>query len=286
MRKFRSRHPFIWALISMPWWAHCLAAAVLFGTFGLAIPAVSEEWPIFSFLSSRISEPLVPYISIGFLCLAAADLIRMFVRLVMLDRQTGVDSIKRLSWQQFEVLVAESFRLAGYTVRETGGGGPDGGIDLVLWKDGKMSTVQCKQWRSTNVGLSVVQEMYGVAIAHGASECFVVTSGGFSDDALLFAHGKNISLIDGEALVSLVKEANIQRLKIQAVILEELPCCKIHKTPMVWRLAQRGEHAGWYFWGCREWHRLKCGEVIDERDWAKYLQAKAEDPNNWIVQRV
>ena len=286
MRKFRSRHPILWLCIRMPWWGHCIAAAVIYALFGVGIPFVTSESPILSLISSKISEPLAPYFSIGFLCFAAGDLIRMFVRLVMLDRQTGIDSIKRLSWQQFEILVAESFRLAGYSVRENGGGGADGGIDLVIWKDGEMSTVQCKQWRSTLVGLSVVQEMYGVSVANGASECFVVTSGKFSDEALLFAHGKNISLIDGEALVSLVKEANIQRLKLQAVILEELPCCKVHKTPMVWRLATRGEHAGWYFWGCREWHRHQCREVIDEREWAKYLQAKADNPENWIVQRV
>ncbi len=35
-----------------------------------------------------------------------------------------------MSWREFEMLVGEAFRLGGYTVSETGGGGADGGVDL------------------------------------------------------------------------------------------------------------------------------------------------------------
>jgi restriction system protein len=32
-------------------------------------------------------------------------------------------------------------------VAETGGGGPDGGVDLRLQRDGMTSIVQCKRWK-------------------------------------------------------------------------------------------------------------------------------------------
>jgi len=53
-----------------------------------------------------------------------------------------------MSWQQFEALVGEAFRHRGYAVTETGGGGADGGVDLVLRKDAETFLVQCKQWKA------------------------------------------------------------------------------------------------------------------------------------------
>ena len=69
-------------------------------------------------------------------------------------------TIEGISWQQFEQLTGEAFRRQGFTVTETGGNGPDGGIDLVLHKDGEKYLVQCKQWRSLKVGVAVIREFF------------------------------------------------------------------------------------------------------------------------------
>jgi restriction system protein len=53
-----------------------------------------------------------------------------------------------MSWGEFEMLVGEYFRRKGYSVIETGGRGPDGGVDLELKKDKELFFVQCKQWRA------------------------------------------------------------------------------------------------------------------------------------------
>ena len=42
------------------------------------------------------------------------------------------EALDGMSWQEFELLVGEAFRLQGYEVTELGGQGPDGGVDLVL----------------------------------------------------------------------------------------------------------------------------------------------------------
>lgn len=49
----------------------------------------------------------------------------------------STSALDGMSWREFEMLVGEGFRLQGYQVMETGGGGPDGGIDLVLSRPGK-----------------------------------------------------------------------------------------------------------------------------------------------------
>jgi hypothetical protein len=47
-----------------------------------------------------------------------------------------------MTWRQFEMLVGESFRRRGFTITETGGNGPDGGVDLILSKAGERYLVQ------------------------------------------------------------------------------------------------------------------------------------------------
>jgi transposase len=76
------------------------------------------------------------------------------------------DALGDMTWREFEMLVGEGFRLQGYEVTETGGGGADGGVDLVLRKDREKYLVQCKQWKAFKVGVTVVRELYGVMAAH------------------------------------------------------------------------------------------------------------------------
>ena len=83
----------------------------------------------------------------------------------LLDTRTGLESIAALGWRDFERLVGEAFRRRGYSVEETGLGGADGGIDLILRRDGRRILVQCKQWRRERVSVNVVREMYGL-MAH------------------------------------------------------------------------------------------------------------------------
>jgi restriction system protein len=87
----------------------------------------------------------------------------------LLDSQEDLESIRSLSWREFEELVGEAYRRRGYTVKENAGAGPDGGIDLVLNKNGNTFLVQCKQWRSCKIGVKVVREMYGLMAAKQAS---------------------------------------------------------------------------------------------------------------------
>ena len=124
----------------------------------------------------------------------------------LLETQTGLDSIRALSWREFEMLVGEAFHRQGYTVEETGLGGADGGIDLILRKDGKATLVQCKQWRTRQVTVKVVREMYGLLAHHGAAAVKIVAIGDYTADAQRFAQGKAIELIHGEMLLAMVQE--------------------------------------------------------------------------------
>lgn len=124
----------------------------------------------------------------------------------LLETQTGLDSLRAMSWRQFEMLVGEAFRRRGYAIEETGLGGADGGIDLILRRDGKTTLVQCKQWKTQRVDVKVVREMFGLLAHHGAAAVKIVAVGDYTADAQRFAQGKPIELIHGEALLAMVRE--------------------------------------------------------------------------------
>jgi restriction system protein len=172
----------------------------------------------------------------------------------------GTD-VSSLSWQDFELLIGEGFRHRGYHVTERGGAVPDGGIDLILTRDNERFFVQCKQWRARSVGVSVVRELYGVMAAKGAIGGFVVTSGKFSSDALSFAEGRNIELLDEAKVEALIRDGKkSSSTVIGTAVMSGPPACPRCLSPMVERVAKRGKHAGKRLWGCQ--HYPKCQSFI------------------------
>lgn len=174
----------------------------------------------------------------------------------------GADALDGMSWREFEILVGEAFRLQGYGVTEIGGGGADGGVDLVLKKGNEKFLVQCKQWKAFKVGVDVVRELYGVMAAKGATGGFVVTSGTFTSDATAFASGRNVKLIDGQRLFGLLNQArqSVSARSTNGRSLSDAPGlagavlpCPICAADMVKRTAQKGASAGCQFWGCSKY---------------------------------
>jgi restriction system protein len=88
----------------------------------------------------------------------------------------------------------------GYVVEEVGGAAPDGGIDLVLHRQGGKVIVQCKRWRNAQVGVSLIREFYGVTVAENVERGVFVTTGVSTPDATEFARGKPLELVDGAQL--------------------------------------------------------------------------------------
>lgn len=121
-------------------------------------------------------------------------------------RQRDLATLKAMTWQEFELLVGETFRRLGYRITETGGGGADGGADLIVVKRGRRFVIQCKHYRTGRVGAPVVREMVGVAVHEKAQGAFVVTVGSFTKAAQAFALGKPLHLVDGKQLLALIEK--------------------------------------------------------------------------------
>ena len=259
----------------LPWWAGVALALISY----LVLHRVASQQALVTIQPGQIGSMVTQtvwraFASVGqyilpFICLVGACISawgrRERKRLVLdVTQSKSSDALDGMTWQKFEMLVGEGFRLQGYQVAETGGGGADGGIDLVLTRPGKNGSekflVQCNQWRAFKVGVDVVRELYGVMAANGAAGGFVVTSGRFTEDAISFASGRNVTLVDGPKLHGLLRQAQAgvdsspHTVAAQHVPLRETPTqassCPLCSKSMVRRTAKRGANAGGEFWGC------------------------------------
>ena len=178
-----------------------------------------------------------------------------------LDSQTGIDSIRRLSWQEFERLLGEAFRRQGFQVIRRGGAGPDGGVDLELRSDDEKLLVQAKHWRSRVVRLPQVRELWGAVADEHAHGAIFVTSGSFTDDAQRWTATKNLTLIDGAQLVGLIASVQVSA-KASTTPATPGRLCGVCGRPMVLRTARRGPSVGQTFWGCSGYPNCRNTEAI------------------------
>ncbi|MBI5557497.1 MAG: restriction endonuclease [Deltaproteobacteria bacterium] len=213
----------------LPWWAGLLLALISyfilhnFANTQIQQPANSAE--LGAFATKQLYRTFAFFgqlvLPIGFVFGAAISAFNQRKRKSLLSQVvtaqknnlpkankpvSEADPIKKMSWQEFELLISEFFRQQGYSVKETGKGGADGGVDLRMSLQGKKYLVQCKHWKAFKVGVKIIRELFGVMTAEGARGAFIVTSGLFTEEAIEFAQGKNITLIDGVKLNKIIRE--------------------------------------------------------------------------------
>ena len=197
-------------------------------------------------------------------------------RTAFLQQHLDIDWLNKLTWQDFERQVGEVYRQRGYEVEEVGGGGADGGVDLWLRRDGATAIVQCKRWKTYKVGVKPVRELFGVMMAERAGRAIFITSGVYTDEALRFAEGKPLELVDGAQLAEMLRQ--FQSSLRQALAPSTIPTSRpgqptpVSSAParpkcprcgndMVLRRANTGQRAGREFWGCSMYSKTKCGGI-------------------------
>ncbi len=269
----------------LPWWVGVLLAAVsyviLHGIAGQQVAVTGTPGQVGAVVAATLWKTLASFgqYLLPIICLAAAvgsALSRRKRQALVKDvaSSNAANALDGMTWREFEMLVGEAFRLQGFQIVETGGSGADGGVDLMLRKDRETFLVQCKQWKAYKVGVTVVRELFGVMAARGAAGGFVVTSGRFTREANEFASGRNLKLIDGPALMGLIKQAQAAWPSAtpkaaplaaatvpKAAVPEKAPVmpsradpiCPSCASAMVRRTAKKGANAGSQFWGCTKY---------------------------------
>ncbi|HEY0286985.1 MAG TPA: restriction endonuclease [Pseudomonas sp.] len=278
----------------LPWWISlvlAIASALYLHSIASApLPTTVDVRNFGSVLAggafrgmATFGQFLVPIIFLGG---ALASLLARHKRRNLLSSVTtpGGNTLASITWREFELLVGETLRRQGFTVQETGANGPDGGIDLIANKDGEKYLVQCKQWRSVQVGVPVVRELYGAMAAEGAVGGFVITSGQFTKPAREFASGRNLQLVDGAILNKWIAATQKSAPPLSTVLVKErvepviepetvnppapepasqtpavpqAPACPHCRKQMVIRVARTGANAGGNFWGCSDYPKCR-----------------------------
>lgn len=261
----------------MPWWAGVLLAIVSYALFhmlasrppGALMPGqVGVALPMLVF--SAVAWPAQFIVPLLFLFGAMISFFkRRKAAQLHAEAANRADGVAAMTWREFEALVGEYFRRQGYAVIDNGGGGPDGGIDVLLQKGADRYLVQCKHWRALRVGVQPVRELYGVMAAKRVAGGFVVTSGDFTDEARSFAQGREVQLINGKALQSAIRaqaasaphaatasQAPMRQSAVPAA--GTALSCPLCNAPMMLRQARSGPTAGKKFWGCSQFAQTKC----------------------------
>ena len=191
----------------LPTWANMLILAGIYVALRFLVPGfLGGNSPL-----ARISitfTPLLTFVAALFALRAEWD---KYQRRGLLARQNSLDTLRQMSWQEFELLVGEAYRRHGHRVEETGGGGPDGGVDLILRRNGETALVQCKHWKKDKVGAPTVRELRGAVARDSAARGIFVTCGEFTAEAAAEAKGRPpIELVNGAVLLELVRQAQGQ----------------------------------------------------------------------------
>jgi len=268
-------------LMESPWWVSVIFAGVVYIGMWYILPGIFATNPLLVGIAVVLKQ-FAGLVSFLFLLPAPISLFRSIHRRRLLDQQSGLDSIRAMSWREFEMLCGEAYRRQGFAVQENGLGGADGGIDLILRRDGETWLVQCKRWKTFKVGVKEVRELYGILAAERADKGVFVTCGKYTQDALAFAADKPLDLVDGPALLELVREVQTASAPVASRPASQVepsfspspspqfrsskptsPSCPRCGASMVLRTAKRGTNAGGQFWGCSSFP--KCRGIVEVR---------------------
>ena len=199
-------------------------------------------------------------------------------RKALLAQTQSLDALRALSWREFELLIAEVYRTEGYSVTEMGGSGPDGGIDLTATApNGEHYLIQCKHFKTSKVGVKIVREILGVLAKEGAHQAVVIATGEYTKDAINFAEGQPIELINGSRLIERIQTSKAQAPRVNETVTKQ-PAQPVTKAPrsrpaaptssattpcpkcgsgLVERTAKRGPNAGNSFFGCSNFPKCR-----------------------------
>lgn len=101
----------------------------------------------------------------------------------------SLDLIQSIEWIRFEDVCQKFYELKGIR-SECTPLGPDGGIDIHLYQDDNnprqpTAIVQCKALGNSFIGVKPIRELLGVMVHEKIVKAFFMTSGSYSEEALL-----------------------------------------------------------------------------------------------------
>lgn len=273
----RGRRGFIDNLAALPWPVGLCAG-------GVGHLAIAHGMPLLFAHNSAVGgafrdfNPFLPlaWVFLG-LCVMAAGMSFFRARDTrrLLDTRTGLDSVAALGWRDFERWWARRSAAAATPWKKRAWVAP---MAASIWC---CATAAGAFWCSASSGgasacrSTWVREMYGLLAHHDADEVRIAALGGFTQDAAQFAAGKPIALIDGDALLAMIRQEQRTggatkglQARVEPAISAKgpkdssAPTCPRCDSAMVQRSNRR---TGETFWGCPAFPACRGTRILDTR---------------------
>lgn len=240
-------------LFEAPWWVSVLISGFSYLFLNYLFPRLLVSDTMISQAFLNTAKDLSPMVALVLLFPAPFAFLRSYISKKRLENTSSISDIAELDWMEFEALLGEFYRQQGYSVKQKLSHGSDGGIDIKLTKDGKVSLVQCKHWKKQKVGVKVLRELYGVLLDSRADKMIVITSGEFTLDAQQFAQHKEFDLINGVQLVSMLAQTQEYDTPLgngKSIETTSLSTCPKCGSKLTLRTTRKGAKTGTQFYGC------------------------------------
>lgn len=157
---------------------------------------------------------------------------------------------------EFEDYIADLFRRLGFKAKAVGKS-HDGGIDVIIEKNGIKGYIQCKKFINSKVAVGDIRDFYGALadrLANG--KAYFVTTNEFTLEAEKFAEDKPIELINSHRLVKYIHLAEKENKSKETFSTNKM--CPKCGNQLVERTGKYGK-----FLGCTKYP--KCDYTIKQK---------------------
>jgi restriction system protein len=119
----------------------------------------------------------------------------------------AMSAVRKMKWHNFELLMAEGFRLQGFSVTGFAAPGSAEGSDMTLEKGQKKFCVQCRDWQVEKVGVVPIEKLAKAMAERNADGGYVITTGEISEEAAALAAARKIQFVRGPSLLAMMEKA-------------------------------------------------------------------------------
>ena len=122
-------------LMELPWSIGAVMAVLCYPVALLLSSYLANQSSNITQALSSVPLKLWPWFSVMFGFVSLMSFIFGRKKKILYKQNQTLQQIRNLTWRQFEFYIGQAYREKGYFVVETPEG-PDGGVDLILRKDG------------------------------------------------------------------------------------------------------------------------------------------------------
>jgi len=169
-------------LLRQPWWITVLVAVVLFA------------------LARAIFPPVAPFVALPFVLLAVYIAYRQWRGTSPVDADERLAALRTMSWEEFSALVSAAYARHGYHVAAA----ERPGYDYTLTKGSRVTLLQCRRWRVSQVGVGPVRELARAVEREEATNGICISAGNFSEPARKLVATEPVTLVSSVELVELL----------------------------------------------------------------------------------